>query len=272
MPLQDEYLVRLDSFCGPMDLLLYLIRRVEVDIHDIPIAQITDQYLSFLRQVDDIDIEAAGEFLIMAATLMEIKSRTLMPPESIESDQVDADPGPVALDEPTDPRFELIRQLLDYQRYRIASETLENRRQAFIRQFPCQPFHADDEPPDDSPLPLELADAHVYDLYESYERIITSIDLAHLGDHHVKIDDTPAALYQADLLDRLGRADGGRLTLQETFQGCARVQRLGLFLATLELVRLRRIDVRQQDLLAEIMIELRAEESGGGTGGTVDGA
>ena len=63
-----------------------------------------------------------------------------------------------------------------------------------------------------------------------------------------------------DMLDRLGRADGGRLTLQETFQGCARPQRLGLFLATLELVRLRRIDVRQQDLLAEIVIELRAEE------------
>ncbi len=261
MLLQDEYLVRLDSFCGPMDLLLYLIRRVEVDIHDIPIAQITDQYLSFLRQVDDIDIEAAGEFLIMAATLMEIKSRTLMPPESIETDQGDADTVRGAPDEPTDPRFDLIRQLLDYQRYRIASETLENRRQAFIRQFPCQPFRADDEPPDDSPLPLELADAHVYDLYESYERIITSIDFAHLGDHRVKIDDTPAALYQADLLDRLGRADGGRLTLQETFQGCARVQRLGLFLATLELVRLRRVDVRQQDLLAEIMIELRAEES-----------
>jgi len=263
MPLQDEYQVRLDSFCGPMDLLLYLIRRVEVDIHDIPIAEITDQYLGFLRQADDIDIEAAGEFLVMAATLMEIKSRTLMPPEPIEPGDADGDADPVdaAQDEPSDPRFELIRQLLDYQRYRIASETMENRRQAFIRQFPCRPYHADDESSDDEPAPLELADAHVYDLYESYERIIMSIDFDRLGDHHVEMDDTPAALYQADMLDRLGRADGGRLTLQETFQGCARPQRLGLFLATLELVRLRRIDVRQQDLLAEIMIELRAEES-----------
>ncbi len=261
MPLQDEYQVRLDSFCGPMDLLLYLIRRVEVDIHDISIAEITDQYLGFLRQADDIDIEAAGEFLVMAATLMEIKSRTLMPPEPRESEQGDDDPAPAVLDEPSDPRFELIRQLLDYQRYRIVSETLENRRQAFERQFPAQPYHADDVPSAETPPPLELADAHVFDLYESYERIICSIDFDRLGDHRVQIDDTPAALYQADMLDRLGRADGGRLTLQETFQGCAKTQRLGLFLATLELVRLRRIDVRQQDLLAEIMIELRVGES-----------
>ncbi len=70
MQLQDEYQVTLDSFCGPMDLLLYLIRRAEVDVHDIPIAAITDQYLAFLKEVDDVDIEAAGEFLVMAATLM----------------------------------------------------------------------------------------------------------------------------------------------------------------------------------------------------------
>ncbi len=83
---QDEYQVTLDSFCGPMDLLLFLIRRAEVDVHDIPIAAITDQYLAFLKEVDDVDIEEAGEFLVMAATLMEIKSRTLMPPEPVEGD------------------------------------------------------------------------------------------------------------------------------------------------------------------------------------------
>jgi segregation and condensation protein A len=261
MPLQDEYQVTLDSFCGPMDLLLYLIRRAEVDIHDIPIAEITDQYLNFVRKVDDIDIEAAGEFLVVAATLMEIKSRTLMVAEPVEDGEGDADGEPsIAAAEPTDPRVELVQQLLDYQRYRIVSETLEDRRQAFIRQFPAQPSRADQEQPEDEAPILELDDAHVYDLYESYERIVASIDFTRLGDHRVEIDDTPAALYQEDLMDRLARTPDGRLTLQETFEGCPNPQRLGLFLATLELVRLRRIDVRQDDLLAEIAVELRQEE------------
>ena len=91
MPLQGEYQVTLESFCGPMDLLLFLIRRAEVDVHDIPIASITDQFLGFLKQVDDVDIEAAGEFLVMAATLMEIKSRTLMPPEPVEGEASESD-------------------------------------------------------------------------------------------------------------------------------------------------------------------------------------
>ena len=71
MPVQDDYQVNLDAFCGPLDLLLYLIRRAEVDIHDIPIAQITEQYLALLKQVDEIDVEAAGEFLVLAAMLIE---------------------------------------------------------------------------------------------------------------------------------------------------------------------------------------------------------
>ncbi len=261
---RNEYQVTLDSFCGPMDLLLYLIRRAEVDVHDIPIAGITDQYIAFLGQVDDVDIEAAGEFLVMAATLMEIKSRTLMPPEPAEGDgsEGDAEFGAAGSEAvATDPRFELVKQLLDYQRYRIAAETLDERRKAFSRQFPAQPCRAeDDEEPEAGPPVLELEDAHVYDLYESYDRIIATIDFDKFGDHHVELDDTPAALYQEDLLDRLGRAEGRRLTLQETFEGCPRVQRLGLFLAALELVRLRTIRVSQEDLLASIMVELREDE------------
>ncbi len=262
---RNEYQVTLDSFCGPMDLLLYLIRRAEVDVHDIPIAGITDQYIAFLRQVDDVDIEAAGEFLVMAATLMEIKSRTLMPPEPAEGEGSEGDAELAAVGGeamPADPRFELVKQLLDYQRYRIAAETLDDRRKAFSRQFPAQPCRTeDDEEADSGPPVLELEDAHVYDLYESYDRIIATIDFNQLGDHHVEIDDTPAALYQEDLLDRLGRAEGRRLTLQETFEGCPRLQRLGLFLAALELVRLRTIRVSQEDLLASIMVELTEEET-----------
>ncbi|MHC4416248.1 MAG: segregation and condensation protein A [Planctomycetota bacterium] len=261
MPLQEDYQVRLDAFCGPLDLLLYLIRQAEVDIHDIPMAEITDQYLAFLKQVEDIDIEAAGEFLVVAATLMEVKSRTLMPPE--EGDE----PAPADGAEGTgrgvaDPRVELVQQLLEYQKYRVASETLHQRRAEFDRRYPAR-SHAVDDDGAAEPPGLELEDAHVYDLFGTYRRIIASIDFDRMGDHHVEIDDTPAAVYQEDLLDRLRRAPGTRLTLQEAFEGQTRVQRIGLFLAMLELVRLRMISVRQEDLLAEIVVELDEEGTEG---------
>ncbi len=272
MQLQDEYQVKLDAFCGPLDLLLYLIRRAEVEIHDVPIAEITDQYLHLLQEVENIDIEAAGEFLVMAATLMEIKSRTLMPPEaSLEGEDGESADGvevaALTAGQTADPRFELVRQLLEYQRYRMASEELDERRRAFMRQFPAQPYHEDKRDDVAEHRELELEDANVFDLYEVYERIIASIDFARLGDHRIEMDDTPAADYQEQLLEKLRRAEGGRLSLQTIFEGHARVHRIGLFLATLELVRLRKILVRQEDLLSEIGVELEEENEEKGVKG-----
>lgn len=262
MPLQDEYQVRLDNFCGPLDLLLYLIRQAEVDITEIAVARITDQYLDFVNRADDVDIEAAGEFLVMAATLIEIKSRTLMPEahgagEDGEGEIAAAADGPSA-----DARFDLVRQLLQYQKYRIASEALEERRAEFLRRFPRRPHHDRTQPAAEAGG-LELEEAHVYDLVDAYRRIALAIDFARLGDHHVRMDETPAAVYQQELLDRL-EAAGGRMTLQEAFADRDRLHRLGLFLAMLELVRLRRLQVFQEDLLAEIAIELRRDAEGPG--------
>src|SRR5262245_66327905 len=116
MPLMEDYQVALEAFRGPLDLLLYLIRRAEVDVHDIPIAQITDQYLAFLRQLDDIDIDVAGEFLVMAATLIEVKSRTLAPAKKGEDGEAAGDDAATAGLDITDPRYELVQQLLTYQK------------------------------------------------------------------------------------------------------------------------------------------------------------
>src|SRR5690554_6413434 len=138
MVTQEDYRITLDSFQGPLDLLLYLVRRAEVDIHDIPIATITDQYLEVLRSVDSVDVEQAGEFLVMAATLVEIKSRVLMPPDAQPAGE-DSEPssaGRSSSDELLDPRHELIQQLLAYQRYRIASEELDLRRVLFEQRYP----------------------------------------------------------------------------------------------------------------------------------------
>ncbi len=230
---QKDYRVSLDAFEGPLDLLLFLVRRAEVDLADIPIAKITDQYLAVLHNLRadvDIDIEQAAEFLVMAATLIEIKSRCISPPDQADSGDDDSDR------EGGDPRDALIRQLLAYQRIRTAGEALEAGRAAFELQHPVAVSHVRPDLPtvDDG---LELDDVHALDLAEAYERIAAAIDFTRLGDHIVELDDTPIALYEEDLLDRLRRRHGSALHLQDAFAGQQPAQRVGMFLAVLELVR-----------------------------------
>ena len=152
--------------------------------------------------------------------------------------------------------------MLDYQKYRVAAEALKERREAFCLQYPAQPGHVQPLPDAAEPRMLELDEAHVFDLYEAYERIITSIDFDRLGDHRVEMDITPVAHYRQELLDRLSKATDHHITLQEAFEGHTRAQRIGLFLATLELVRLCRITVSQpQDLTGEISLSLSKTET-----------
>jgi len=262
---QNDWLVRLPVFQGPLDLLLFLVRRAEVDIHDIPIHTLTDQYLEYCRHLSRIDIDVAGEFLVMAATLVEIKSRSLAPvaaPEDGGDPSATSAPG-------EDPRAELIRQLLAYQKFRTAAEVLEARRRDFAeraaaRARPGQTEDADGTEAETKGFDLEdfeLEDLHLGDLFAAFERIAASIDLTRMGDHKVEYDDTPISLHQEDLVDRLTRIEAHRLTLGSVFDGRTHSERIGLFLALLELVRQGRVRVRQDDLDDDIDVTL-AEERG----------
>ena len=257
MHLQEDYQVTLDAFHGPLDLLLYLIRRAEVDILDIPIAAITEQFLVFLQELDNIDIDDAGDFLVMASTLVEIKSRSIAPPAPPVDGE--ADRGGDSSFNAFDPRLELIQQLLAYQRYRIAADELDKRRLSFLQRYPTRPDRKVRHDEYAEPVELDLEDVHILDLSESYERIVSSIDFTQLGDHTIEIDDTPIALYQEDLLDRLERSAKHRLTLQEAFEGANILERIGLFLATLELVRLRRMTVIQDAIDSPIELILNED-------------
>ena len=272
MVAQEDYQFTLDAFHGPLDLLLYLIRRAEVDIEDIPIATITDQYLAFLHQLDEIDVDAAGQFLVMAASLIEIKSRLLMPAgeQQGESDEYDKPTPSTSATEPTDPRYELVQQLLAYQRYRTAVEELEGRRRSFRmrwalrpaklarEQHPAENDEVDED--DTAALELELEDVHIGDLAESYQHIAEAIDFARLGEHTVELDDTPIELYQEDLVDRLKSSEEKTLKLQDAFVGQNPQQRIGMFLATLELTRMRRVDVVQPEIESPVEIMLREDD------------
>jgi segregation and condensation protein A len=248
---QEQFRITIDAFDGPLDLLLYLVRRAEVDIHDIPIAEIADDYLEVLRIGSSVDVEMAGEFLVMAATLIEIKSRSLVPPEQVAED----DEALESQDSTEDPRGDLIRQLLAFQRFRTASEHLETRRQSFALRSAVTVGISTLPEVEQEPI-LELDDVHILDLSDAYEHIASAIDFTKLGEHHVAIDDIPIELCQEDLIDRLSRNSEKQLTLQDTFDGLTFPERVGMFLATLELVRLRRVTVLQEEFSGSIVLSL----------------
>ncbi len=272
-----DYRVKLDAFEGPMDLLLFLIRRAEVEVTDIPIASITDQYLAYLREggVESVDIEKAGEFLVMAATLMEVKSRMLIPRGNADPDaagEASSPESPAASDAATlDPRTDLIRQLLAYKKFRDAAGELNHRLREWESRYPTarvghdarQVSAAVNEMAD-----VDIDDVELVDLLAAFTRIVDSVDMDRVGEHHVVMDDTPIELHAADLLDKLQRETAGadsagarrEIEFATIFAGRTRGEMIGLFLAMLELVRQRKVIVRQDPDQQQIMLGIRVDD------------
>ncbi|MFM9957772.1 MAG: segregation and condensation protein A [Phycisphaerales bacterium] len=268
--LTDEYTVRLEQFEGPMDLLLYLIRRAELDVTEISIASITDQYLRHLQHIERVDVEAAGEFLVTAATMLEVKSRLVSPVPAVEGEEGASGIGALARgaeEEPDNPAAELIRQLLAYKAYRDAAEALDERRVAWAQRYPLSEAASDATAFDaflSTVNDLDIEDLQVQDLVEAFQRILESVSFDRLGSHSVTYDDTPIELHAADIMDRLARervmSGAAALTLRAVFSGRSRGEMIGLFLATLELVRQRRLRVVQDEASGEVSLEQVEEE------------
>ncbi|MEO1007402.1 MAG: segregation/condensation protein A [Planctomycetota bacterium] len=230
--------ITVEAFQGPMDLLLHLVRVREVDIHDIPIADIADQYVAAVGDLSRVDIEAAGEFLVMAATLVQIKSRVIAAENMTDEDRADRDEAERVED---DPRAELVKQLLEYKRTRERADALESRLADWQARVRVAPAARPDIETDDDDAPVDLEDLSLADIVAAFEHIAEAIQFDRLGDHAIVDDDTPIELHQADVLDRLQRVEaaGGRpaLALVDVFTGRNRLEAIGLFLAILELLR-----------------------------------
>ncbi len=240
----SDHRIHLDAFDGPLDLLLHLIRKAEVEITDIPIAEIAEQYMRHLAESAHVDIDAAGEFLLMAATLMEIKSRVLTRAAAPKRDE--AEGGDQRGEPGEDPRSELVRQLLAYKQHRDAADALAARRTLWERRFTAARAAHDREALLEATrerTSLDLSDLTIGDLAASYATALQRVDLDRLGEHHVSIeqDDTPIELHQADILHRIAESHG--LSLRELFSGRRRSEIVGMFIALLELVRERRVTV-----------------------------
>jgi len=259
---QPGYQVSLDVFEGPLDLLLHLVKKHELSILDIPISFVTEKYLEYLDTMAAMDIDVAGEYLLMAATLCHIKSRELLPSNEggpAEDEEALDDEG----DEVTaDPRADLIKRLLEYQKYKEAALKLGDQpvvgRNVWGRGTPTEDAVSDDVDPD---AIAPLAAFPVHKLIEAFDRVMRQAKLK--VTHNVVVDRLSLSQKIAELTDRLETEvrfaftsmfsfirDGKPRTLSEVKHEC-----VVTFLALLEMAKLRLIAISQPDGEDEIMIE-----------------
>jgi len=237
-----EYKVKLEVFEGPLDLLLYLIKRDEVDIYDVSIERITVQYLEYMEAFHVLNIDLAGEFIVMAANLLYIKSRMLLP-----KDQQMAEPEA----EDDDPRWELIRQLIEYKKFKEAAAHLRNREQMQEMLFPRGPATPDLPPQDETLLVEEVG---IFDLIHAFQKILKRLDAKKEDLREIFAENFSVG----DKIEHLLHVMSGGIAVrfEECFAGAAsRTEIVVTFLAMLELIRLKQLRVRQQNHFEEIWIE-----------------
>lgn len=241
--LADDYKVDLDVFEGPLDLLLYLIRREEVDIYDIPIEKITRQYMDYLDIMRMLDLNIAGEFLVMAATLMMIKSRMLLPVESRPTEETSDEDW-------VDPRLDLVRQLIEYKKFKDAAGRLLH-----LEVLQSEAFTYGGETPvfekDVVDAGQALGDIGLFDLLSAFQDVLSRTDMEPLG-HLEAIRWSVPDKMEAILGMIRTRA---HIAFSSMFNpGSHRGEVIVTFLALLELLRLHQIVLQQNDAFHEIII------------------
>lgn len=241
--MESDYKVKLEIFEGPLDLLLYLIKKDELDIHEISLERITRQYLEYLQAFKELNIDVAGEFVVMAANLIYLKSRSLLP----------ADQQPPEEDaEEDDPRWDLIRQLIEYKKFKEAAAQLQVRQLEQERIFVREPGGL--EPA--LAAPLRLGEVGIFQLINAFQAVIKRVEAREglqeiFGEHYTVSDKIEWILQRV--------ADGVPLRFSELFASMAsRVEIVVTFLALLELIRLRQVSAIQSDPFAEIQIAATA--------------
>ncbi len=230
----QKYEVKLEAFEGPMDLLMHLIEKNKIDIYDIPIAELTQQYMGYLDKMREFNMEVASSFLLMAATLLQIKARMMLPKRNIEEEDVE------------DPRVELVRRILEYKKYKRISGVLSDMATQ-MSQFVAR-------------MPMDLPKEHLPPKNLSIDALVRAFHSAVSISEVVEI---PSALVSTDvyriqdkmndLLEYLG-SHGGRMLFSEAFSSATRGELIATFLAMLELLRLHVVTVQQSQSFSEIYI------------------
>ena len=240
------YQVSLDSFSGPLDLLLYLVRRSEVDITDIPIAQIADQFLATLQSWDNMDLDIAGDFILMAASLLEIKARLIVPSDEEQQDEEE---------DFIDPRDELIQQLLQFRKFKEATQLLQHMEDNKLLVHHRRVSEHIPEAEDQADYNLENADA--YQLFVLWDQTLVSI--AGKRPRTVVYDDIPIEQRVKQVLSTMQTALEGQLNwLFASVE--TRIQRIGVFVAVLECVRKKFLEVIQHEQYGSVYLRYREDD------------
>lgn len=244
---QQEYEVKLDVFEGPLDLLLYLVTRAEVNITELPLAEITTQYLVYLELLREVNINIAAEYLHMAATLTYLKARELLPP--VEGEE--APPG----DEGIYNREELIRQLIEYQKFKQAAGVLKNFEAEQINVFKRGASETIETQPDNSGS-VDLGSLSLFDLMSAFQQVLTRARTEEDHRHVVQLD-------MVKIDDRIEHVlamvvEGGEVSFDSLFSDDLRkIVIVVTFMAILELVRMQEIVFRQAERFGAIMVSRR---------------
>ena len=235
--MEQLYKIKLPEFEGPMDLLLHLIKENKVDIYDIPISLITGQYLEYIEIMKELDLEIAGEFLVMAATLIQIKSRMLLPPDE-----------EVPPEEMEDPRFELVQRLLEYQAFKDAASILKEKEDERLKIFGRPPEVPVEE---EALLPeLYLFDVNLFDLLAAFKKLLTNAppEMRTITRETLTVKDK--MMHIVDMLENIES-----IRFEELFkESFTRVQLIVTFLALLELLRLGLARVYQEQQFGNIWV------------------
>lgn len=235
-----SFRVQLDTFSGPLDLLLYLVRKHEVDISNIPVAHVADQFLAHVAVLEQIDVDAVGDFLDLASMLIEIKSQMVLPrQDTVEPDEVE------------DPRQELVERLLEFKKYRDAAQLLEERGRMWQERFARA---ASDLPPrasrDQQP---EITGVELWDLVSAFGRVLRD-KLAGPVTTSITYDETPIHVYMRTIDQRV-RSEGSVAFFDLFPESVHKSTLVGMFLALLELVRYRHAVAHQSQRYGDILIE-----------------
>jgi segregation and condensation protein A len=230
------------SFHGPLDLLLYLVRKHEVDIREVSLAKVADEFLETMQAVRTWDVDWAGDFLVTAASLMELKSKALLPAEAGKSH-----------DGESPARNELVRQLLEYRKFKDAARALEESADRHALRLARHPLP---EPGRSGPTPVKPVE--LWDLVAAFARLMRETQAVTATT--IQVDDTPQHVYEERILDRLERQ--GRTAFRDLFEPpLTKVRLIGYFLAILELIKGRKIDLDQPEAFGEIWLMIAAEKT-----------
>ncbi|UOQ85919.1 segregation/condensation protein A [Gracilibacillus salinarum] len=234
----NHYQVKLESFEGPLDLLLHLINKYEIDIYDIPVAEITSQYMVYIHTMQQLELDIASEYLVMAATLLEIKSKLLLPNPAIEIEE----------EYEEDPREELMRRLIEYRKYKEAAEHLKDREveQSQVHTRPPMQFEEEDRQ-------LPEGAANIYDMIEAIGKVLERKKWNRPLETSVQRQEIPIEQRMEEIMETIDQVNKP-VSFFELFPTKTRTYIVATFIAILELMKQNRIHCKQEKNLDELIV------------------